>query len=279
MYVRLAFAVAAHLEPEILVVDEVLSVGDAAFQKKCLGKIGTVAKEGRTVVLVSHNMPSIQAMCHQVFLLQKGKLKVSGDPHGVISTYLSDGISEDSAEIDLSNHPGRSHSREPALRKAWILNSEGMKSNSVMMGKSFTVCFEFNCARPIKTPGFGFVVEDEHGKRIFVLNNYMVPAEANTFLSLNAGVASLCIDKLPLLPGPYFLTLSLVEDQREWVDCVERALAIHVEPADVFGSGKIPDHTQGIVYVPGQIRVFTGHNMGDIYRTPSIMYCIDAWRK
>src|SRR6185436_11672025 len=137
----------------------------------------------------------------RALLMQNGKLKTSGDTNTVISSYLSDGISADSAEIDLSNHPGRSHSREPALRKVWIQNRDGMKSNSVMMGQSLTVCFEFNCDRPIKTPGFGFGIEDEHGKRIFSLNNYMAPAGANTFLSLKAGVASLCIDSLPLLPG------------------------------------------------------------------------------
>ncbi len=268
MYVRLAFAVAAHLEPEILIIDEVLAVGDAAFQKRCLGKIGSVAKEGRTVVLVSHNMPSVQAMCHRVLLMQNGKLKTSGDANAVISSYLADGVSPDLAEIDLSNHPGRCYSREPALRKAWVLNSDGVKSNSVMMGKSLTVCFEFKCDRPIKTPGYGLGIEDEQGYRIFSLNNYMLPNGVNTFVSLKAGVASLCIDNLPLLPGAYFLTLSLVEDQREWIDCVERALVIHVEPSDVYGSGKIPDQTQGVIYVQGQIRVLTGHDMSGISATP-----------
>ena len=92
MYVRLAFAVAAHLEPEILVVDEVLAVGDAAFQKKCLGKMGDVAKEGRTVLFVSHNMAALSAICDRCVLLDRGEKKTDGSAKIVIHNYLSDNM-------------------------------------------------------------------------------------------------------------------------------------------------------------------------------------------
>lgn len=92
MYLRLAFAVAAHLEPEILIVDEVLAVGDAAFQKKCLGKMGDVAKEGRTVLFVSHNMPAITRLCERAIYLESGMLKQDGTPHQVVRTYLQSGL-------------------------------------------------------------------------------------------------------------------------------------------------------------------------------------------
>ena len=88
MYVRLAFAVAAHLEPEILFVDEVLAVGDAAFQKKCLGKMGSVSKQGRTIVFVSHNMTALQKLCTRVVWLDGGQVKDTGDPRKVIDHYL-----------------------------------------------------------------------------------------------------------------------------------------------------------------------------------------------
>src|ERR1017187_3716617 len=88
MYVRLAFAVAAHLEPEILFVDEVLSVGDAAFQKKCLGKLGNVSREGRTIVFVSHNMTALQRLCTRVVWLDRGQVKDTGDARTVIDNYL-----------------------------------------------------------------------------------------------------------------------------------------------------------------------------------------------
>jgi lipopolysaccharide transport system ATP-binding protein len=89
MYVRLAFAVAAHLEPEILVVDEVLAVGDASFQKKCLGKMGDVAKQGRTILFVSHNMTAIKSLCRSGFLLNQGTIVTSGEISGVIDAYVS----------------------------------------------------------------------------------------------------------------------------------------------------------------------------------------------
>ena len=89
MFVRLAFAVAAHLRVDTLLVDEVLSVGDQEFQKKCLGKMGEVAKDGRTVVLVSHNMAAIQNLCERVLLLQDGKLLRDGAPDDIIAKYLS----------------------------------------------------------------------------------------------------------------------------------------------------------------------------------------------
>ncbi len=92
MYLRLAFAVAAHLEPEILIVDEVLAVGDASFQKKCLGKMGDVAKEGRTVLFVSHNMPAITRLCERAVYLEGGMLKQDGTPHQVVRTYLQSGL-------------------------------------------------------------------------------------------------------------------------------------------------------------------------------------------
>jgi len=89
MYVRLAFAVAAHLEPEILLVDEVLAVGDAAFQKKCLGKMGEVAKEGRTVLFVSHNMGAVRSLCDRAILLDEGNVRIDGEPTEIIRAYLS----------------------------------------------------------------------------------------------------------------------------------------------------------------------------------------------
>jgi ABC-type polysaccharide/polyol phosphate transport system ATPase subunit len=89
MSVRLGFAVAAHLEPEILLVDEVLAVGDASFQKKCLGKMGSVAQEGRTILFVSHNMDSIQRLCSRCLILEQGELIAQGDTASIIQQYVS----------------------------------------------------------------------------------------------------------------------------------------------------------------------------------------------
>ena len=261
MYVRLAFAVAAHLEPEILIVDEVLAVGDIAFQKKCLGKMDAVAREGRTVLFVSHNMATMQALCQRLFLLEDGKVKLNGEPHAVISHYVSELSGIDFAEIDLANHPRGVHSQEPAMRKAWTVNGKKVKSNLVLMGESLTVFFEFRCSRPIKNPGFGFVIEDGQGRPVFCLNNFIVPSKNNTFQSIRAGVASVKIPNIPLLPGTYFVNLAVMEGGQVCVDYVGQALAFHVQAAEVEGFSKIPDNAVGVVMVPGQITVSPENGM------------------
>src|SRR5277367_5074421 len=112
MYVRLAFAVAAHREPDVLIVDEVLAVGDSEFQKKCLGKMQSVSEQdGRTVLFVSHNMQAIRQMCRRVIFLKNGTIAFAGDPHEAISAYLGQGVGAESSEaIDLLTYPRR---REP----------------------------------------------------------------------------------------------------------------------------------------------------------------------
>ena len=141
MYVRLAFAVAAHLEPEILLVDEVLAVGDAAFQKKCLGKMGDVAKEGRTVLFVSHNLASVLNLCSRAILLKDGRNYAEGLSSDVISQYVA-ATSENRGERvwdDPRTAPGNEKVRLHAVR----IVSDGKVTSSVDIDKDVKVEFEF----------------------------------------------------------------------------------------------------------------------------------------
>jgi lipopolysaccharide transport system ATP-binding protein len=256
MYVRLAFAVAAHLEPEILVVDEVLAVGDAEFQKKCLGKMENVSEGGRTVLFVSHNMLSIQALCQRVLLLEGGMVKMDGDSSAVVSYYLSEGVDDNSADVDISNHPGRSHSKEPALKKTWITNETGEINNFIDMGGSLSLYYQFQSSKEIISPGFGLEVEDERGAPVFSLDNYIVANEHNTFKSIVSGTVCFHIPHLPLMPGAYHINLALTADNgANWVDYVQRAISIHIQPKDVYGTGKISHESLGNVFVSGEINV------------------------
>ena len=115
MYVRLAFAVAAHLEPELLVVDEVLAVGDAEFQKKCLGKMGEVAKTGRTVLFVSHNMAAVSELCSRVMILQSGHVIADGPTTSIVSQYLADALSSGSGLFDVTVHHARPVHQRPII--------------------------------------------------------------------------------------------------------------------------------------------------------------------
>jgi lipopolysaccharide transport system ATP-binding protein len=147
MYVRLAFAVAAHLEPEILLVDEVLAVGDAAFQKKCLGKMHSVATEGRTVILVSHNMAAIARLCSSAMWLEQGRLHALGETNRVIADYLAsgaEGCGEKSFAEDLNQCPGSDCVRLAAVR---VCNHEGRVANTLDLRFPFSVEMEYRILR------------------------------------------------------------------------------------------------------------------------------------
>ncbi len=136
MYMRLAFAVAAHLEPEILIVDEVLAVGDAQFQKKCLGKMKDVGKEGRTILFVSHNMSAVSSLCNKGIVLSDGKIEFSGTCHDAISTYLISGTDS------LYDRKYGAKSDLPVIRRAWFENEAGEKKIQFYSGEPIYLVIE-----------------------------------------------------------------------------------------------------------------------------------------
>lgn len=161
MYVRLAFAVAAHLEPEILIVDEVLAVGDAAFQKKCLGKMGDIAKGGRTVLFVSHNMGAIRALCNRAVLLKNGNLVMNSNVDNTTSNYLSEGNTTDSmVEWSVHNAP---QSPEIRFRKAYMFDDQGKYASLLDNRKEFSIVVEYDVLKPLKQLRIGFLVQTLDG--------------------------------------------------------------------------------------------------------------------
>jgi len=167
MYVRLAFAVAAHLEPEILLVDEVLAVGDAAFQRKCLGKIKDIGKEGRTVLFVSHNLAMILKLCQRCIWLDAGKTVMDGDPSSVVERYYSYGLIARGERIwdNLSEAPGDDHLR---LISARIQNNEGKTINIVDIVKGFCIQLDYQVFRPISDVALEVWLHDSNGTVVFV---------------------------------------------------------------------------------------------------------------
>ena len=149
MYVRLAFAVAAHMEPEILVVDEVLAVGDAAFQKKCLHKMKDVSGSGRTVLFVSHNMAAISQLCGKGILLDKGRIQSIGDVGAVVSDYMSNNAAK-SDSVDLRAHTQRSGTGEARLEWAKICDTSGSPRREFSMGEDFTVAFQLKTKESLR---------------------------------------------------------------------------------------------------------------------------------
>lgn len=144
MYVRLAFAVAAHLEPEILLVDEVLAVGDVAFQKKCLGKMGNVSREGRTVLFVTHNMAAMRSLCSRAFLLSEGELVASGHTEKMVTDYLLEGDSDVEAIVTLPDNQKNEMGRGLCLR---FLAPDDRRRAQFRLGERWHIIVEFEMFR------------------------------------------------------------------------------------------------------------------------------------
>ena len=171
MYMRLAFSIAAHLEPEILIVDEVLAVGDAAFQNKSLGKMGAVAKEGRTVLLVSHNMAAIRSLCERAILIEKGKIRLDGKPHDAITAYLLSGmgdVSEDEGQVLWTEPnvepPG---SKEFCLRGIQLKGPSGSVQSVFEADKQILVEIYYEVRRQVRDARFYLHVLTQEGENAF----------------------------------------------------------------------------------------------------------------
>ena len=226
MYVRLAFAVAAHLEPEILLVDEVLAVGDAEFQKKCLGKMSEVAHEGRTVLFVSHNMAAISQICEMVYLLRTGSIDKQGTPEEVIGYYLgyNNGLTN---SLDLINHPER---RTGSLRvfKSITLESPGSNSNNIVFAQKLSVIIRFALSSNIsKKVVLGFNIKDSLGNIITATN--MAQYKKYTLVSEieRDYIVSFTFNSLLLNPGTYSISLFIGNGAYDF-DCVNNAAFFHV---------------------------------------------------
>jgi lipopolysaccharide transport system ATP-binding protein len=170
MYVRLAFAVAAHLEPEILLVDEVLAVGDLAFQKKCLGKMEDVAKEGRTVIFVSHNLEAVQRICGRCLLLEKGKLILDRDAESVVARYTKHFLGQIGSNYEISNSRNYAIEQRVRLLEAEILNAAGTRCNHLRFGEDFTVRMLWEQKSDIPNLSYAIRVSDGYDRLIFAVN-------------------------------------------------------------------------------------------------------------
>jgi lipopolysaccharide transport system ATP-binding protein len=247
MYVRLAFAVAAHLEPEILVVDEVLAVGDAEFQKKCLGKMREASAGGRTVLFVSHNMAAVRALCTRCLLLAAGRVELDADPERVIRAYTS-AAAQVAADADLTAHPGRVSRHGALMAEVRLTDPAGAPAGVIPAGGPLSVRVRFHTpARPIR-PVLGVVVRDHYGMALFGLNNRFVPGGWFD-PPVTAGWVACHYPRVPLRPGTYSLDLWLA-DENDDLDVVMDAIRFEVIEGDFFGSGKLPHPSTGPVLVP-----------------------------
>lgn len=247
MYLRLAFAVAAHLDPEILLVDEVLAVGDVEFRRKCLGKMQEVSSHGRTVLFVSHNMPSIESLCDRAVLLVDGQISFDGNTATAVTRYLGQQLLPVSALRDLSAYPGRITGSEPVFKSIRLLNSTGKETGVFRMGEG--IAFEIRLDEQrhrLSSPTIIIAVDDDRGRRVcsFISDHMII----DPFEISGDSVVRCYWDECRLLPGTYFVKLNLKYGGVR-LDTIEKAISFEVQPSDLYGTGKIGSRIHG-VFVP-----------------------------
>ena len=247
MYLRLAFAVAAHLESEILLVDEVLAVGDASFQKKCLGKMGDVAGFGRTVLLVSHNMGAITSLCRKAMLLENGYLQSFGNAEDVVAGYLNLGAEKFGEAVfsdDLQKVPGSEYVRPLAVR---IRNGSGQVTSNLDTRLPFVIEIEYRILRMASNLRIGFRLLGHDGRGVLT--------------SMDADVINVEMDRVPgtyvnrctipgnfLNYGQYFVSacsdFPMVQSHFD----LEQVLSFRIEPTGGVG-GFVPDERVGLLRI------------------------------
>lgn len=236
MYLRLAFAVAAHLEREILLVDEVLAVGDAAFQKKCLGKMGEVAQEGRTVLFVSHNIGAVTQLCPSAILLNQGSVAATGPSTDVVESYFADMTSNDN-DGDLRDAPGRSGDGRLRFCAAYLQDESGRRTQSPQAGQPVDIVLEFASGEDLKHVQFKLTIFNQTGIAVTHCN---VDAYGNRpSVPAGNGRVTCHIPKLPLPYGQYSVAVA-AQDDIGTIDLIASACSFGVDTSTFFPSPYMP---------------------------------------
>jgi lipopolysaccharide transport system ATP-binding protein len=226
MKTRLAFSVAAHLEPDVLIIDEVLAVGDVEFQKRCLGKMESVARSGRTILFVSHNMPAVEALCGRGILMRSGRVAFDGDVRSAVREYLHE--METLANVDLSARTDRSGNGEARLRRIEIHGGTTAIPSELRTGSPATFVFRLSDARPDLECSFAILDSRDYPVAVFDGRK----SEYSATRSGESAIRVCTIPELPLLPGRYRLDVSL-HARAQMLDNVRWAAAFDVLTSDV----------------------------------------------
>ena len=262
MFVRLAFAVAAHLEPEILIVDEVLAVGDMAFQKKCLGKMEDVSKDGRTVLFVSHNLATIKSLCQRGIVLRRGSLVFDGTVQDAIDSYVNsvfgDGPKSDLGMVDLRVGGRAPEFRVPLLERLGLFTESGLPLKTFLPYASpLQIRVDCQFERPVRHVEVLLSFNSLLDEAIFVANSGF---DSNCVKEEVCGERTFICDipSFSLVPGDYMLNVSLVV-RGKWIDCVDDAARFRVMATDHYGTGCVPKH--GHCVLPHHWSAYTGRSL------------------
>jgi lipopolysaccharide transport system ATP-binding protein len=246
MRMRLGFSVAAHLSTDVLFVDEVLAVGDVAFQKKCLGAMRELSHGGRTVLFVSHNMAAVENLCTRTVWIANGKVRQDGDTREVIRAYLNSFERADGNTLDLAAIRERQGTGDVRFLKMEFLN--GGDERAIHSGGPVRIRFHYECYRDIPNLHFGLRIFSNLGVLVSELHTW----STNQVLDLarkGKGTVDLEIDFLNLMPGTYYAEV-FTATWDEYQDRLENAVKIDVEPSDYYGTGRGIEARFGLVFFP-----------------------------
>jgi len=252
MYVRLAFAVAAHLDPEILIIDEVLAVGDLGFREKCFDKMETVAEEGKTVLFVSHMIEQVQKLCDRVLVLKEGSLVVDAEPEKAVKEYLAD-LESTMKTQDLSERK-RPPSLHPVIRKLELENAQAQEVHAIKTGDPLKIRIHYEHSKVIHEPSFELTFETGNGIKVFSVETRVQKGELHDLPP--KGVISCRIPRIPLLPGSYRIDAS-VRSRSHLLDHIPHASRLEVIGADTYDTGRLPHRSQALVLVDADWQVHT----------------------
>jgi len=244
MYVRLAFAVAAHLEPEILIVDEVLAVGDAQFQKKCMGKMEDVGKKGRTVLFVSHNMGAIHALCNRCVLLENGRLIANSDTQSIISKYNA--IDNKQEIVKITSSMRNRGSGEIQFLSCFLTDSKGDTRNTFHIGEEISVRFELqsNFTGPMS---FWLIVFDSSGMPL--LSTHQRDVEMSEITS-GEFILTYQTQGLGLMPGHYTISAGAFDTRLKFLEWIDNCQSFEIYSTFLNGTsfdgrwGKVNQHAR-----------------------------------
>jgi lipopolysaccharide transport system ATP-binding protein len=256
MYIRLAFAVAAHLDPEILVVDEVLAVGDAAFQKKCVGRMGDFAgREGRTVLVVSHSMGLIRSLCTRALVLSKGEKLLDSTVIDAITLYLQDlDANQTGLEERLCDHPNRLSGMRKCLRSIRISLKSGAPRSTLAQGEPFAIEICYDATQYFDVlAGAGIIIKDQHGLQVAGFNTYMASSPPHSIPA--RGKICFNVNGPPLNPGRYLVTCSIGDHQSSLVDKIEDCASFEIRANDIYGTGYLLTAEDGVVALDCEVSV------------------------
>ena len=253
MFLRLGFAVAAHVDPDVLLVDEVLAVGDAAFQKKCLNVMNEMRSGGRTVVFVSHNMAAVENLCSRAVWIDNGQIRLEGKPKDVIEAYMATNAEASSLVADLTRIHSRRGNGDVRFTRLEFLTADAEPLKFLSSGDRVILRLHYHAATQVSRPDFEIGIYTDLGTLVTKFSTWIDYQIAS--LSPGQGHLDLLIDCLTLLPGRYYLSLWLKIQGPTYFDVLEHCLQFDVEASDFYGSGRGIHRYFGIVFLHSQWRL------------------------